>query len=83
MMNWNFLKLGTVKYETNNYELVESFKNICVNTDTAEVVFLPAQDGVCRVICYEPAKANHTVECTERGDAELIEHILELIKDNE
>ena len=65
MMNWNFMKLGTVKYETKNYELVESFKNICVNTDTAEVVFLPAEDGVCRVICYEPAKAKHTVSVSD------------------
>ena len=31
IMNWNFMKLGTVKYETNNYEFVESFKNIFLN----------------------------------------------------
>jgi shikimate kinase len=29
------------------------------------------------------AKAKHTLECAERSDAELIEHILELIKENE
>jgi hypothetical protein len=28
-------------------------------------------------------KAKHTLECAERSDAELIEHILELIKENE
>lgn len=59
MLKWDFTKLGTAKYETNNYEFDESFKNISVNTDTADVIFLPSDDGTCRVVCYENKKAKH------------------------
>ena len=56
---WDFTKLGTGKYETNTYELHEEFSNISIKTDTADIVFAPSEDGVCRVICYEEEKAKH------------------------
>ena len=59
MLKWDITKLGTAKYETNNYGFDESFKNISVNTDTADVIFLRSEDGTCRVVCHENKKAKH------------------------
>ena len=59
---WDFTKLSTSKYETHTYTLDETFSAIKINTDTADVVFLPSQDSNCTVICYEMENANHLVE---------------------
>lgn len=65
MLGWDFSKLSTVKYETNNYEIRESFENIRIDTDTADVVFLPSEDGRTRVVCKELEKVKHTVKVEE------------------
>lgn len=59
--NWDFAKLGTVKYETNNYQIDEEFQNVSLQTDTANIVLVPAEDGVCKVVCYEEEKIKHSV----------------------
>ena len=61
MLGWDFTKLSTMKYETNNYELRDSFENIRIDTNTADVVFLPSEDGRIRVVCKELEKVKHTV----------------------
>ena len=58
---WNFTRLSTVTYETNTYEISEMFTNISIDTDTADIIFLPSHDGKCRVECYEEEKAKHSV----------------------
>lgn len=58
---WDFTKLGSIKYETNTYIVDEEFGNISVNSGTADIVFAPSEDGVCRVVCYEDIKKNHMV----------------------
>ena len=60
-VNWNFGKLSTVAYETNEYSIHEVYQNISVVTDTADVVFLPADEAECRVVCHEQSRAKHTV----------------------
>lgn len=60
-LNWDFSRLGTVKYETNTHTVGEEFQNVNIVTQTAEVVFLPSPDGVCRIVCYEEEKQKHTV----------------------
>lgn len=61
MLNWDFTRLGTVKYETNSYETDESFHNISIDTDTADITVLPSDDGRAKVVCYEESKLKHNV----------------------
>ncbi len=60
-LGWDFTKLATVKYETNTYEISEAFDGIFVNTDTADIHFAPSDNEICKVICYEPDNAKHSV----------------------
>jgi len=61
ILKWDFLKLSTAKYERNSYEIAESFHNISINTDTADVAFLLSEDGQCKVVCHENEKEKHQV----------------------
>ena len=58
---WEFGKLSIAEYETNTYIIDEEFDNISLKTRTADILFVPCDDGVCRVVCYEPENAKHTV----------------------
>ena len=58
---WDFTRLSTTEYETNTHEVTEDFQSIKVETDTADIILLPATDGKCRVVCYEGEKMKHTV----------------------
>ena len=60
-LDWNFAKLSTVKYETHTYEIGESFSNISLTTDTADIRFALSPDGKCRVECYEEENGIHSV----------------------
>ena len=61
MLNWDFSKLSTVQYETNTYEIRETFDSISVTTETADVRFVLSDDGTCQVECVEEENANHRV----------------------
>ncbi len=61
MLEWDFTKLSTTKYETNTYEVSEAFDSISINTDTADIVFALSDDGKCKVECYEGENTNHSV----------------------
>lgn len=61
-LNWDFTKLSTTRYETNRYEITEDFHSISINTDTADVRFVPSADASCSVECYEEIDGRHTVE---------------------
>lgn len=61
MFKWDFSKLSTVKYETNNYEISKEFDGISMKTDTADIILAVSKDGKCRVDCYEEKKAKHSV----------------------
>jgi len=60
-LGWDFKKLSTVEFEQNEYTLSEDFRNISVQTDTADIAFRQSNDGVARVICREEVKAKHAV----------------------
>ncbi len=62
---WNFSKLSTVKYETNTYEIGEEFSHISMKTDTADILFVPSEDGICKVVCYEEEHAKHGVTAVD------------------
>ncbi len=61
VLQWDFTKLSTVKYETNDYEIVENYSNITIVTDTADVVFAVSEDSKHLVSCYEQEKVKHSV----------------------
>ena len=62
MLKWDFRKLSTVKYETNEYEITEEFNQILATTTTADVVLMPSEDGKCKIVCYEKTKVKHEVK---------------------
>ena len=59
--HWDFSKISTSNYQTNTYTVDETFRNIEIKTDTADIFFLPSEDGICKVICYEKENATHSV----------------------
>lgn len=61
MLKWDFTKLSTVRYETNEHEITESFKSISIVTDTADIVFAPSEGERSTVLCYEQEKIKHSV----------------------
>ena len=62
---WDMKKLGTVKFETNTYEITRDFSNLSIKVDTAHVSLLPSEDGSCRVVCYEQKKVKHEVRAAD------------------
>ena len=60
-LGWDFSKLGTVKFVTVTHEIDRGFRGVSIDTDTADIVIVPADDGVCRVVCYEREKVTHAV----------------------
>lgn len=61
MLKWDFTKLSTGKLETSTHEIIESFRSIRVNTDTADIVLVPTQQENCSVVCEEYEKVRHSV----------------------
>lgn len=61
LLHFDFSALSTEKAETNMREISVPFHSLSIEVDTADVRLLPAEDGVCRIICQEGAKTQHTV----------------------
>lgn len=61
VLRWDFLKLSTVDYVTNEHVLDEDYHDIEILTDTADVIFVPSKDGTTSILCYEPQNETHTV----------------------
>lgn len=64
-VGWDFTKLSTGNYETNTYDITEEFADISIKTDTADIVFMPSDDGKCKVSCYEESKVKHSVSVVD------------------
>ncbi len=60
VLGFDFTRLSTVKYETNTYEVDADFNKIFIDVDTTEIVFVPSDDGKCRVVCFEEEKVKHS-----------------------
>lgn len=60
-IGWDFTMLGTKRFETNSYDVIEEFTGISIDTDTADIVFKVSDNGQCRVECYEFENEKHTV----------------------
>lgn len=61
MRNWNFGDLSADSYQTNTYTVTDTYQNISIQADTAQITFVPSEDGSHRVTCYEPKKITHRV----------------------
>lgn len=73
MLKWDFTKLSTNKYETNNHEVTQTFKSVSIDTDTADIIFAPSENELCSVVCYEEENAKHSV--TVKNDTLVIEAV--------
>ena len=62
VFKWNFAKLSTAKYETNDYQIDENYNDISIVTHTAHVALLPSENESARVECYEQKNVKHSVE---------------------
>ncbi len=62
ILEWDFTKLSTTKYETNEYEIDEIYKDISIITDTAKIEIVPSENGKTSVICREQKNIKHSVE---------------------
>ena len=61
MLNWDFTKLSTNKFESNTYEITDDFSNISIISDTADIVFEVSDNKTCSVVCYEKENEKHSV----------------------
>jgi len=62
---WDFTKLSTTEFTSRTYEITESFRNIVVNSTTADIVLIPSDANICTIECYEKTTAEHTVGVRE------------------
>ncbi|MBR2460563.1 MAG: hypothetical protein IKB34_04985, partial [Clostridia bacterium] len=62
---WDFSRLATERYETNTYESDDQITDISIKTDTADIVFIPSDNGKYKVTCYETEKVKHYVSVSE------------------
>ena len=61
LSKWDFTKLSDVTLETNTYEISESFTDINIDCEVADISVMPSEDGACRVVCSEDEDAKHSV----------------------
>ncbi len=61
LLKWDFMKFSTVNFQTNTYEINNSFHNISLNADTADISFIPSEDSCCKVVCFEKTNLKHSV----------------------
>lgn len=60
-VSWDFSKISTFNYETNNYSVNSNFKNISIVTDTADIEFIPSKDLETLIVCNENKNLKHSV----------------------
>lgn len=66
IMGFDFGKLSTVTYVTNTYDVSDRFQNITINGDTENILFVSAEDGKCRVVCFEEENDLHNVRVEDQ-----------------
>ena len=61
MLNWDFTRLNTNQLVSNTHTVTEDFQNISVAAETADITFVPSEDGSTKVFCEEFENGTHTV----------------------
>ena len=59
--NWDITRLNTAKFQSSEYFIEETFQNISVNTNTADISFILTEGETCRVVCCERENMTHLV----------------------
>lgn len=67
MSHWDLSNFSTSKYTTRTYEIGDSFDSIIINVPASDIEFAPANDGKCRIDCYDSPKTQYSAEV--RDDA--------------
>ena len=62
MMILTMTACSSSEYETNIHEINEEVNSISIKTATTNIEFVPSDDGICKVVCYEKAKERHSIE---------------------
>ena len=60
-LGWDFSRLSTVRYESVTHDIEQPFYSISIDTKMADITFLPAEDGVGRVVADETEKLKYSV----------------------
>ena len=60
-IKFDFSKLDRSSYVTNNHVLNDSFDDIIINSNTADIEFFLSTDGQNKVECFESEKEKHQV----------------------
>ncbi len=63
---WDFSKISTSRYVENTYEISGEFDDIVIDEKTADIEFVLANDGKCKVVCFESEKMKHTAGVENR-----------------
>lgn len=58
---FDFKNLDKKDYETNTYEITESFYNVSIVSNTADITFAPSDSDTARIVCFEHKKTTHSV----------------------
>lgn len=61
ILDFDFTRLSTQKYDTYIEIIDEDFNNISIDVSEAEIVFKESADGKTRVECFEEEKVSHDV----------------------
>ncbi len=65
VLKWNFKKLTTFEYETNEYTFTENYSDIFISSNMAQVEFIPYEAEETKVVCYEITMVKHKAEVKE------------------
>lgn len=60
VLGFDFSKLDTLEYESNTYEISETFDAISIDVETTDIEFVRSTDNVCRIECFEHKKVKHS-----------------------
>ena len=63
--HWDLKSIGNVRFETVTVEIPEAFSNISIDSDTADITFVPSEDGKCKAVFREQEKMKHTASVRE------------------
>lgn len=64
-LKWDFSKLSTHAFQTQTHTITQTFTNISVNLDTADIRIAPSQNESAWVECYEQEKISYSVTVQE------------------
>lgn len=59
--HWDFYKLSTTSYITGTHSITEDFTELSLEVDSAKINFIPSEDELCEVVCFEDENTPHSV----------------------